>query len=589
MKRDSYLVGRAFRSFLFASVLTVAASQMGAFIDGLMVSWFVNDTAMGAINVSTPVLQLFFSLCLLLGAGGTLIAGKAIGNHDRQRASAIFSLSTSTAVVIGLVLGVAGLLFFNPIVSLLCPDSAVAGYVSDYLIITIPGAALYMLMIVLQMFVALDGEPKRVTVAVTTCVAVNLALDYLFIPVFGWGTAGAAAATVISYLPSIVILLMHFRKKGTLRFTRAMSLKDICEIARMGTPSGFTGLLMSVQIYFCNIVAINFLGTAGVIVLAVYMYLLRLSMILLTGTIDSFQPVASILAGSGDNRGVAMVLKKAYRFMGIALAVYVGAMILFPDFVASLFGITDGMTRAVVSIAIPAFAVNIILQCLIGLLISVYQVYSHTRQAMIVSVGQPLFPMLFFFLMAVVGQKTGTPVAWWGFAIGQVALIIVLLPFVMRRKNKTGACVPFFLIPVQSADKVYDTSLEPSMRIAGNQLVEADRWLADNGVADSLRFRVGVSCEEILKNIIDYSGNASTRPSIDLRISLRPGEVIAVIHDEGHPFNPVEEDPGTGIGLLIVRKSCDTMKYEYLFHQNILTMTWKTDDAEKQLTTPKKL
>ena len=72
MKRDSYLVGKAFRSFLFASVMTVAASQMGAFIDGLMVTWFISDAAMSAVNISTPVLQLYFSLCLLLGVGGTL-------------------------------------------------------------------------------------------------------------------------------------------------------------------------------------------------------------------------------------------------------------------------------------------------------------------------------------------------------------------------------------------------------------------------------------------------------------------------------------------------------------------------------------
>lgn len=578
MKRDSYLVGRAFKSFLFASVLTVAASQMGGFIDGLMVTWFINDTAMGAINISTPVIQLFFSICLLLGAGGTLIAGKAIGNHDRERASRIFSLSASSAVVIGLALGALGLIFFNPLLRLLCPDPTVAAYAADYLIITIPSAALYMLMIVLQMFVALDGEPKRVTLAVTSCMATNIALDYVFIAIFGWGMYGTAAATAISYAPSVIILLMHFRKKGTLRFTRTKSLEDLPPIAKMGTPSGFTGLLMSVQIFICNIVAIHYLGTAGVIVFAVYMYLLRLSMVLLTGTIDSFQPVASILAGSDDNRGVAMVLGKAYSFMGISLVIYAGAMILFPRFIASLFSITDSTTLDIVGIAIPAFAVNIILQCAIGLLIPVYQVYSNTRQAMIVSIGQPLMPMICFIVMAIIGARTGTQIAWWGFAAGQVALLLFMLPFVMRKKAKYGDCIPFLLIPRQSADKVYDTSLAPSIRDASGQLTEADKWLSSNGIGDSLRFRIGISCEEILKNIIDYSGNVSARPSVDLRISLRPGEVIAVIHDGGRPFNPVEEDPKSGIGLLIAKKSCDTMKYEYLFHQNILTMTWNTEN-----------
>lgn len=574
MKRDSYLVGRAFKSFLFASVLTVAASQMGGFIDGLMVSWFIDDTAMGAINVSTPVLQLYFSICLLLGAGGTLISGKSIGSHDRGKASRIFSLAVTAALLVGVLLGTAGSIFLSPLVRLLCPDVAVSGYASDYLVYTIPSAPLYMLMIVLQMFVALDGEPKRVTVAVSVCIGINLLLDYIFIALFGWGISGAALATVMSYLPAIAILLSHFRKEGTLRFTKAMRLSELADIAGMGAPSGFTGLLMSVQIFVCNLVAIHFLGTAGVVVFAVCMYLLRLSMIILTGTIDSFQPVASILAGSDDNRGVVMVLRKAYGFLCSSLLAYALFMILFPDFIGSLFGISDSVVLSTVAVAIPAFAVNIVLQCVIGLLIPVYQVYANTRQAMIVSIGQPLLPMIFFYVMAVVGAETGSDVAWWGFALGQIVLVLLLLPAVMYRKGKRGACIPFLLIPRQSADKVYDTSLLPSLSDACAQLAEADRWLADNSISDSLRFRISVSCEEIIHNIIQYAGNVASRPSIDLRISLRPGEVLAVIHDAGRPFNPVDEDPSTGIGLLIAKRSCDAMKYEFLFHQNILTMRW---------------
>ena len=131
--RDSYLVSRAFRSFLFASVMTVAASQMGAFIDGLMVTWFISDTAMSAINIAMPVLQLYFSLCLLLGVGGTILAGKAIGSHDRRLASRIFSISSSAAVITGLLLGAGGLLLFNPLLRLLCPDPSIIGFAGEYL------------------------------------------------------------------------------------------------------------------------------------------------------------------------------------------------------------------------------------------------------------------------------------------------------------------------------------------------------------------------------------------------------------------------------------------------------------------------
>lgn len=571
MKRNSYLVGKAFRSFLFASVMTVAASQMGAFIDGLMVSWYVNDAAMSAINLSMPVLQLYFSLCLLLGVGGTLIAGKAIGSHDRKKASSTFSLSLVSAIGTGLFLGTLGLVFFRPVINLLCPDPALSGYASEYMIITIPSGAIYMLMIVLQLFVSLDGEPRRVTAAVSTCIAINLALDFVFLKICGWGLVGAAVATVASYVPAILILLTHFKKKATLRYTSKFKFRELPTIIKMGAPSGFTGLLMSVQIFVCNIITIDYLGTSGVIVFAVCMYLMRLSMIILTGTIDSFQPVASILAGSDDNRGVAMVLRKAYSFLGVSLMVYAAVMMLFPRGIGELFRISDGTTMEMFCDAIPPYSINIILQCAIGLLIPIYQVYNNTRQAMIISIGQPLLPILFFWIFA----STGTG-AWWGFAVGQLVLLLLLLPIVLPTK---GNKMPFFLIPSNSAGRLYDTSIVPSVENAGKQLREADKWLSDCGVTEPLRFRIVVSCEEILKNIIDHAGRINRKEaSVDMRISLHDDGITAVIHDEGRPFNPIEEDTHTGLGLLIAKGSCDDMKYEYLFNQNILTMTWTNAD-----------
>lgn len=572
MKRDSYLVGRAFKSFLFASVMTVAASQAGAFVDGLMVSWFISDAAMSAINISTPVLQLYFSLSLLLGAGGTIMAGKAIGNHDRQTASGIYSLAVMAAVTIGVLLGAGGMIFFDPLLRILCPDEALSGFAGLYMSITIPSAPIYMLMIVMQMFVALDGEPKRVTAAVSTSIAVNLILDYVFIAICGWGMIGTATATVISYFPAIFILALHFKKKDTLKFSVKTNPGALTGIVKMGTPSGFTAMLMSVQIFICNIVAIRYLGTAGVIVFAVCMYLLRLSMIILTGTIDSFQPVASILAGSDDNRGVAIVVGKAYRFLTVSLSIFAGLMVLFPRWIGIIFGIEDAATLAVVESAIPVYALNIILQCAIGLLIPIYQVYSNTRQAMLISVGQPLLPMLFFWIMAAAGGN-----AWLGFAVGQVALLLLLLLAVVRKGNGK---IPFFLIPRQSTENVYDTSIVPDMNDMGQQLLEADGWLRKAGAGESLSFRVGVACEEILKNIADHAEKINKKvASVDMRISLLPKKIIVMIHDDGRPFNPVEQAPETGLGLQIAKGICDNMKYEYLFHQNILTMTWDMDTA----------
>ena len=573
VSRTPYLVGKAFRSFLFASVLTAAASQIGALIDGLMLSHFINEEAMSAVNISSPVIQTLFALCILIGTGGSVLAGMAIGNHRKSEASGIFSVVTVTAVGLGIVLGAAGMIFMSPLLRLLCPDASLQDYTSQYLMVMLPGAAIYMLMVVTQMFVTLDGEPRRVTAAVTTCMVVNIVLDYIFIVWCGWAMTGAAVATVISYAAAIAVLMPHFLHKDALRFRLPRTVRHLGQIASMGLPFGIATVLIAVQLLGNNLVAINYIGAAGIVTLSICMYLLRFSMIILTGTLESFQPVAAILKGSGDNRGVVLVLGRAYKFLAVSLSVLALILIIFPGWIATLFGIADAPSLAMLHIALPAYAFNILLQCAVYLLIPVYQIYSHKNMALIISVGQPLLPMVCYWaLSAAVAAGHSWVNPWWGFAIGQLIVVAILVPFALTRK---GRHIPFILIPSDNPDELYDISITPSIDRMADALLDADGWMKRQYLPEELRLRIGLACEESVKNIIQHALGSKLRHSaIDMRIALSADKVTVIIIDEGTPFNPTEQDPGTGLGLMLVRKTCDSQKYEYLFHQNILTIEW---------------
>lgn len=569
--RSSYLVGKAFRSFLLASVMTAAASQVGTLVDGLMLSRFINEAAMSAINISSPVTQVLFALCILMGVGGSMLAGMAIGNHDREEASRLFSVVLSVTAAIGIAAGAAGIIFMPRLVGLLCPDVNLQGYTAEYLRVIIPASPLYMLMVVVQMFVTLDGEPKRVTAAVATSTVVNLCLDYVFIVWCGWAMTGAAIATVISYLAAVGVLLPHFFRKGTLAYRLPRTLGHVGRIASMGLPFGMATVLIAVQMLGNNIVAMNFLGAAGIVTLSVCMYLLRFSMIILTGTLESFQPVAAILKGSADNRGVALVLGHAYRFLAASLVLFALVLVLFPELITNLFGITDLATVSTLSRALPPFAANIVLQCSVYLLMPVYQIYNHRRMALVISLGQPLLPMLFFWLLSSLSPEHAWVNPWWGFAIGQLCVVAILLPFALTRR---GNHLPFVLIPSDSPSEIFDISVAPDVADMESALLAADGWLKSRGVDDGLRVRVVVACEEAISNIVRHALGRRRHSVIDLRITISDKELTAVVRDEGIPFNPVEQDPETGIGLMLLKKTCDDLNYEYIFHQNLLTVKW---------------
>lgn len=104
---------------------------------------------------------------------------------------------------------------------------------------------------------------------------------------------------------------------------------------------------------------------------------------------------------------------------------------------------------------------------------------------------------------------------------------------------------------------------------------------------DSLRFKVRLSIEEAVENVVNYAYQdgigwleASTRLDTD-GITL-----IIELRDAGSPFNPLqkpdpdvtlpaEERPIGGLGIFICKQMMDNIEYRYAEGNNILTMTKK--------------
>lgn len=101
--------------------------------------------------------------------------------------------------------------------------------------------------------------------------------------------------------------------------------------------------------------------------------------------------------------------------------------------------------------------------------------------------------------------------------------------------------------------------------------------------------QINVAVDELLSNIIKYGYQNQTGP-VEVRVVTKPDEPEAVyirFCDSGIPYNPLtKEDPDVtlsaeergigGLGIFIVRKTMDDIKYKYENDQNILTIkkTW---------------
>ena len=556
-RRNSYLVGKAFKNYLTASILTVAATQVANMVDGAIVGNLIGPEGLAAVNLSKPLLQAFFATSCLYVVSSTLLAGMAIGKGDKQKANKLFSFSIIAALSFGVAYVVGGIVFFGQISELLCKSDSLRPMAEAFMRVTILSAIPQLLMYTFHQFVTVDGSPKLISRAVIVGNIFNICLNIIFIKYCGWGIAGAARATFVMYIVCILMVLPHFRKKGTLRFNlpHKGDIK-LWRIVSLGLPFFLSTVLISVQYVGNNYVASVYLGDGGLIALAVCIQLFAFSMIILTGTLRTIQPVGSILKGLGDDRGMLLLLQRAYKFMAICLAVYAVTITLFPAQISQLLGANNEASLPVILDALPLFSLNIIMQSLLYVLITVFQLYNHKRLAIFLSVGQTLLPMFGFWAM-----KGG----WIGFFLGQVVVAIVILICTTYIRSKDKSVYPLLLIPKTEPKDVFDVTIETNINALAECRTNIGSFLLDHGIDADKVNRLVLCVEELAKNIIQH-GHAKY-------IDVRATDSVISLHDDGKPFNPLEyEDGDEGYGLKLVHGFMPDLKYDYRFNQNMVRM-----------------
>ena len=558
MKRNSYLIGKAFKNYLTASVLTVAATQVANIVDASIVGNLIGPEGLAAVNLCQPLLQAFFAASILYVASTTMLAGIAIGKGDKAKANKLFTFSLIVSLILGAVFIIGGLAAFNPLSHLLCNSDSMRPLTDKFMFVTILSSIPQLLMYALNQFVTVDGSPKLVTRAVIVGNIFNILFDLIFIKYCGWGIAGAAWATFITYIVCILMVLPHFRKKDTLRLNIPKAGEiGYGQIMSFGLPLFFSTVLLSVQMLGSNYVASTYLGDGGLIALAVCMQLFSFSMIILSGTLRTIQPVGSILKGLGDDRGMIFLLQRAYTFLIICLAIYTVAIIAFPTQISALLGATNEASLPVILKALPLFSLHIIMQALLYNLMPVYQFYNHKRLAFFLSIAQTLLPVIGFWAL-----RGG----WIGFFIGQsiVALVIIVSTIVIRRNDKS--LMPIFLIPRNSGKPIYDVTIETTIEALGNTMNDLNAFLLSQGWDEKKANRYLLCTEELVKNIVMH-GHAKY-------VDIRATDSVISLHDDGKPFNPLDYKPqGEGLGLKIVHGLDLSIKYDYRFNQNMVTIT----------------
>lgn len=424
---DKKSLSSQFWRYLWAFILVALSSSLGSIVDGIIVGNLICADGVSAINLSRPLLQLLFTLSLLLAAGAGMLVAYALGQKDIAHARKVYTQSMLSSLVAGLVFTVVGLVAPEMVTRFLCDDPKLFEMTYDYSRVMLIGAPVYMLSWGLATMVGVDGSPRLVSVSVAVVNVVNLLLDLFFIQVLGWGITSSSTATVIGNLAGILVLLWHFRYKDhRLNLIRPWGGSDIFKaIVFQGAPLAIASVCLTLLLYSANSIVLSTLGTAGIFVFSVCMNLLTVYNLYLSGTVETLQSLGAVRVGEADNEGLRLVLKKSFSFITVSMVATCVYVWLFPETIAELFGAEDASVISECNHALRIFAVSFIPFCYIYTMMIVYKLYSYDRIALFISFALSLTVIPVMWLMA----RLMPDYLWYSYLIAYVieALAIVTL------------------------------------------------------------------------------------------------------------------------------------------------------------------
>lgn len=301
---------------LFNSVYTI--------VDGVFIGHRLGREAMAAAAVAVPLIEILISVAIAAGSGAGVLIAARLGSGDRDGARRLFNTAAWTLGLAGLLVCALGNLFLAPLARLLGASPEVLEPACQYLWFIVTFAPFQLFSFLLGGMARNDSRPKLAMTALIAGAVSNILLDYLFMYPLNLGIRGAALATALGPIFSVIILLPHFLgRRGELYFVPCRpSLSQAGRILTCGVPAFVMEFSIGIVTFLYNLAVTRWgYGELGLAAYLVIGYLMLIILTLFLGMAEGLQPVFSRLAAAGEEkRALAMRRFSAKVFLGVGAA-----------------------------------------------------------------------------------------------------------------------------------------------------------------------------------------------------------------------------------------------------------------------------
>lgn len=271
-------------------------------IDTIFVGRGVGPLGIAGLSIVFPIQMIVLAIGQLFGIGGASVVSRSLGEGNEEKAQTVIGTVYLSSTIVSLLLTGIALLFKDQLLAIFGATEGIYPYARDYYEIIVFASVFFIFTMSTNNLLRSEGHARIAMFTMIIGAVSNIILDAVFIFGLKMGIRGAAWATVVSKIISVIYVLIYIwhgksNLKIELKYLR-IKLKLLKEVFAIGTASFIRSVAGSMVFALFN----NALGThGGDLAIAAYgivQRFLRLIIMPLFGIGQGLQPIVGYNYGA---------------------------------------------------------------------------------------------------------------------------------------------------------------------------------------------------------------------------------------------------------------------------------------------------
>ena len=271
MKKDSLISGNIGKALLLFVLPLIAGSliqQLYTTVDAVIVGQFTGKIGLAAIDSVHTLFKFPLNFMNGLATGATIMISRYFGAKDKEGLHCAVRTALLLAGILGIICAAAGAVFSPWLLDIMSVPEEVRTGSLIYCRIYFGGIWAMILYNMMAGVLRAFGDSKKPLYVLVVCSVVNIVADLILVGLLHTGVGGAAAATVLSQIVSVVLTAYFLVKSDFLEEKIGIRTMRICkEHMGMMINKGFPLALQSMLFPIANSIvqaSINTMGTDSI-------------------------------------------------------------------------------------------------------------------------------------------------------------------------------------------------------------------------------------------------------------------------------------------------------------------------------------